>query len=347
MPLFLLLSCILSVFLAPGQSEPWVQLWQAGERGQAIEQLAKELAGRPDAPLEARIQLVQWQLAAAQFEGALRGAEELPESESGLRGRALYFLARYEECLQYLGEKNPDELRLRVEALKYLGRWDRVLALLPRMRDVFGAQSMEVLLVEARDHQTRREYEAAAQKFLAVRSAHPLEPEALFGLGQCFIRLGRRDEARALLEAHRRLTPLLDALEFAQRGVDIAPSSAPNQASVAEAWQALIEFDPRAAERAQASYEQATRLAKAREHTPIALRFARFHWEFTAKREAALEVLAQALRKVPDPRLHVRRSDYLVQLDRKQEALAQLKQALALRPGDPAIGQRIARLEAQ
>ncbi len=347
MPLRTLLFCGLLLLSSPGQSKPWVELWSVGERAQAIQLLSEQVAQEPESTHENRVLLVHWQLAAAQFEGALHTAKDLPAEQRGLRGRALYFLGRYEECLEFLGQEDPSELRMRVEAHKYLGQLEQALGLLPQLRKVFGSASVDVLLLEARDHQGRKQYEEAAQKFAAVRRQKPLEAEALFGLGQCYIRLKRTQEARTLLESHRRLIPLLDALDFAQRGVDIAPSSAPNQATVAEAWQALSEFDPQAAEHALVAYERATLLAKDGERTPIALRLARFHWETMKSSEAALSTLAKAIQLSVDPRLRVRRADYLVELGRPQEALAELRDVLVLRPGDPAILKRIAGIQGQ
>jgi tetratricopeptide (TPR) repeat protein len=341
----LLIACL----LLPQASTPvdeWTALWQSGFRARGIERLLIEVQA-PTAKPGLWAQLVTWELQTSQFEAALKHSEGLAESNLGLRGRALYFLTRYEESLLHLRVEHPEEILMRVEALRALGRLSEQDKLLPKLRETFGINSPQVLIVEARSFQRNKQYAEAVEKYASVRKHDPLHAEALFGQGQCLLRLKQRDQAMVYLEAHRRMLPLLDKLDFAQRGVGIAPRSASNHAALAQAWQALIQMDPSVQEKAAQAFERAAQLASVENCAPIALRHGRFHLEVRKDVDAATRVLTAAYAKCKDVRLLVRNADYHEAAGQFEQALQALGTAAKLRPGDMAIQQRIARIKAR
>jgi len=315
-------------------------LWERGERAAALERMGAELAAAPgDAELRAR--LVSAELDVGRFRAALGHCAGLPEARRGLRGRALYFLTDYEACLEHLRFDDRQELLMRAEALRALGRFDELDALQPRLREVLGADDPAVRLIEAQAALRRGEDEVALPILREVLAREPLEPAALFGLGRALVRLGQREEGLEVLERHRRILPLLDALDFARRGVALAPRSASNQVALGEALVALVPEDHRLLAEARAAHERAWRDATRPEVVPVALRCARFRWETTGEREPALALLAEAIERQDDPRLRVRRADYLTALGRAAEALVELEAAARARPTDAAIQRRI------
>ncbi len=78
------------------------ELWTQGERAQAITALSAELEER-ESPA-ARRQLVEWCFTVHRYRAALEAAAALGEAGDSLKGRALYFLGRYEESLALLDE---------------------------------------------------------------------------------------------------------------------------------------------------------------------------------------------------------------------------------------------------
>ncbi len=321
------------------------RLWADGERLVAIERMTAELEQRPGDQL-LRLSLVQRELLTARFEAALAHSEGLPVERRGLRGRALYFLTRYAEALDFLGDEDPDELLMRAEALRALGRLEEVDALLPRLRAVLGPERVEVRLLEARGLLRRGQSERALELLRGVLREAPLEAEALFTLGRALVRAGKREEGLKLLERHRELVPLLDRLDFARRGVALSPRGGANQAALGDAWLALLPHDRvRATAEARAAYTRALQLAGETELVPIALRAARFRRDAAGDAPGAIELLEDVLERREDVRLRVRVSDYLAQAGRPAEALVHLRRALELRPQDRSIEQRIERLE--
>ena len=321
------------------------QLWASGERLVAIERMSAELQQRPGDEL-LRLSLVERELLTARFEAALAHSEGLPVERRGLRGRALYFLTRYAEALEFLGEEDPDELLMRAEALRSLGRLEEVDALLPRLREVLGPERIEVRLLEARGLLRRGDRERAVELLRGVVQEAPLEAEALFSLGRALLRSGKRDQGLALLERHRELVPLLDKLDFARRGVALSPRGGPNQAALGDAWVALAGLDrARATGEARVAYGRALEPAREAELAPIALRVARFRRDLERDSAGAVTLLEEVLARREDVRLLVRLSDYLVEAGRPAEALVHLRRARDLRPGDLAIQRRIERLE--
>ena len=339
------MHALFALLLLFAQASPESErLWQEGQRLAALERMAAELAERPD-EAGLRTLLVRRELEAARFRAALDHSQGLPAAELGLRGRALYFLTRYEEALEHLRLDDRGELLMRAEALRALGRLDEVQRLLPRLREVLGGEHAQVRLIEARGLIRKGEVEDALQILRAVLRAHPLEAEALFVLGRALMRQGQREEGLRLLERHRALTPLLDELDFARRGVALAPRGASNLAALGEAWRALMPYDPTAAEEAGRAYADALRFAGPAELTPVALRAARFRREDLGDTAAAIELLEGAITRAEDVRLRVRVADYLAQTGERSRALGHLRKALELRPGDRAILERIAKLE--
>ena len=340
MGLWMLLPFVLA------QASPEAErLWAEGERLVAIERMTAELEQRPGDEL-LRLSLVERELLTSRFEAALAHSEGLPVERRGLRGRALYFLTRYGEALDFLGEKDPDELLMRAEALRALGRLEEVDALLPRLREVLGPERVEVRLLEARGLLRRGESEPALELLRGVLRDDPLQAEALFTLGRALLRAGARKEGLLLLQRHRELVPLLDRLDFARRGVALSPRGGANQAALGDAWLALVpHHSVRATAEAGAAYTRAFQLAGETELAPIALRAARFHHDAEGDLPGAIELLEEALQRVEDVRLRVRVSDYLSQAGRPAQALVHLRRARELRPRDEAIEQRIKRLE--
>jgi tetratricopeptide (TPR) repeat protein len=262
-----------------------------------------------------------------------------------LRGRALYGLARYAEALAFLDAVSPATLRMRAECLRALGRFAELEALIPRAAELLGVDDAWVLLARAGQAERAGALPAALRLFRAALEREPLSAEARFGLGRALVRSGARDEGLAVLAQHRVLVPLLDALDFAQRGVELAPLHAPNRAALGDAWRALASFDRGACQRALREYELACELAEASELAPIALRRARLLAEELEDLEGALEVLRKAAERDDDARLFVRAADLLAAAGREREALERLRAALRLRPDDAAILARVEALE--
>ncbi len=341
--LLLLVLCAWPAFAAQSTEAAW-ELWEAGQRAKALAILEERLAESPgDARL--RTGLVEAELSVQRFEAALLHSEGLPPESAGLRGRALYFLTRYREALEYLGDGRDEQL-MRAESLRALARFEELDALVAQLVQEHGEEDLDVQLLIARAHVRRGDDDQAIPLLRRVLIARPLEPEALFALGRALVRTDAREEGLALLNQHRALIPLLDALDFARRGVALAPNGAANQAGLGDAWRALVPFSPAAKDRASAAYAAALTSATPQEVAPIALRAARLHWEALGDPETALNLLALQQRRTGDVRLRVRRADYLTELGRHDEALGELKQALLERPGDRAIEQRLQRVRA-
>lgn len=341
----LLFSALCAWSAFAGQStEEALELWRAGERAKALEILVERLAEDP-ADARLRTELVKAELSVQRFEAALAHAAGLPPEAAGLRGRALYFLTRYAEALEHLGEDREEQF-MRAECLRALARFEELDALVMQLGRSFGPDDLDVKLLVARGHVRRGEDAEAIPLLRHVLGARPLEPEALFALGRALVRTGSREEGLALLQRHRELAPLLDALDFAERGALLAPRGAANQAALGDAWRALVPFSEAAKARAAAAYTAALESASGPEIAPIALRAARLRWETLDDREGAIDLLAEQQRRSGDTRLRVRRADYLTELGRYGEALGELQQALLDRPGDRAIEERLARVRA-
>ena len=339
----LLIHLLLWTVPLQGPLEDGERLWGTGERARALTAWEAALVEQPgDQALRAR--LVRGALDAARFELALAHSPGLGPADRGLRGEALYFLARYEEALEALASDARGQ-RLAAECLWALGRLEELEERLPALRRALGERAVEVRRLEARLLLQRGDDLEAIPLLREVLAQEPLDAEASFALGRALVREGSRQEGLALLERHRTLVPLLDALDFARRGVALAPLGAGNQAALAEAWEDLVAHDPGALERAAAAHDRALALARGAELVPVALRAARFEAELRGSHEQAARLLAAALERAGDVRLRVRRADHLAQAGDIEEARRELRRALEQRPGDNAIQQRLRRLE--
>lgn len=319
-------------------------LWEAGERRAALNRLERAVASKPHNP-PLRRALAEYALALSRPAAALPHALALGERGRDLAGRALFLLGRYEEALERLDALDPDSLLMRIEALHHLGRAGEERAAIAQALARLGPGHAGLRLARARRLAEDGDLAAAAALWREALSDDPLAAEALFGLGRTLVRLGEREEGLRLLERHRRLLPLFDALEFARRSAELSPNHAPNLAALGDAWRALAPFDPRALERALDHYRRADELATAEECVPIALRRARCLAEDAGRLEAALAVLDRAARRVRDPRPLVRAGDLLAAAGRRDEARARYTAALELAPADPAILRRLAALD--
>jgi len=336
------MACALVVLvplLAAAQEAPAdraAELWQAGRRAEAIEAARAELAREPE-PTGLLRRVAEWEMAVHRYEAALADLEPLGPEVDSLRGEALFRLGRYEEAVAKLDASDSWQALMRVEALWALARFEQADAALEEAARVVGEEDPRVLSLQGRRLARLERHAEAAQAFRGALEKDPLLPEALFGLGQALLRSGEREAGLAALERHRALLPLLDALDFARRGVDLAPAHAPNLAALGDAERALGRLD-----QAEAAYREAARLAEPEQLAPIALRHARLLEEDRGDPERALVLLDEAGERSGDPRPWVRAGDLLTRLGRHLEALQRYLRAQVLRPGDPEIERRIA-----
>lgn len=326
----------LLLWCAQGEGAGGAQaLWNAGRRGEAIEGWRRALDATPqDRALRGR--LVEALLATHRYAAALEEARGLGAEAAAARGLALCRLGRHAEALRELPRDDERSLLLRIDAAEALGLFEESDAALDALQARVGALDPRVPALLGRRFARREEFERAAQEFERALAFDPCDPIALFSMGKALLKLGRRDEALRYMAEHRRVTPLLDQLDFAQRAVDLAPAHAANVASVGDAERALGRID-----RAERAYAEAARLAGPDEATPIALRRARLLVEDKKDVRAAVRLLDEAAQHVRDPRLLVRAGDLLLQLDDKREAALRFERALELRPDDAEIRKRV------
>jgi tetratricopeptide (TPR) repeat protein len=323
---------------SPAQSDPQT-LWASGERLAAIEELDRRLSvGSADSPEDERT-LALWQLTVHRYAAALETCAAHAPGLDDLRGEALYALVRYDEALRYLDPDRPTHALLVVDALVALGELERADEALGRARGVLGQDDARLARFEGQAHARAARHPQAVERFRAALATDPLDQAALFGLGRSLVALGERDEGLTALAEHRRLAPLVDALDFARQSLDLAPNHAPNIASVAGAERDLGRLDL-----ARDLYLRALDLAAPEELTPIALRAARLLEEDLKQPEPALSILRTALERASDVRLAVRAGDVAERLGRPEEARALWERALRARPDDAAIRQRLERL---
>jgi tetratricopeptide (TPR) repeat protein len=329
-----------AAFAQEGPQDPEA-LWEAGYRQEAVELWTAALERAPeDAAL--RLRLVRAELAVQRYVAALEHLEPLGDAARGERGRALFFLGRYEEALEFLDPDAAEETLLFADALESLGRFDGTDgadAAVDRAARALGAEHPDVLLLTARRHERHGRWPEAAAVYRKVLEADPLERAALFGLGQALLSCGEEAEGRAVLERHRELLPLLDQLDDARRRVDLAPHHGPNHAAVGDAERALGRID--AAERA---YRTALERTTDEQCVPIALRLARLLREDRQSVDRAVALLAEVSARPAaklDPRPAVRAGDYLMEVGRAFEALQHYLQAEARAPTDPEVRARV------
>ena len=327
---------LLSLFSLSAPQGPR-ELWTQGERTQAITVLSAELEESENPA--ARRQLVEWCFAVHRYRAALEAAGALGEAGDSLKGRALYFLGRYEEALALLDEGDGEAVLMRVEALRALGRdWSEWVEPAAKL---LGERDHRVPLLRARALLERGDHAEAAAGFELVLERAPLEAEAMFGLGRALVLSGKRTRGLETLKMHRELTPLLDALDFAERGLDLSPAHGPNHAALGDAWRGLVSYDPSSYGRAEGAYVTALSRMEGAARVPVHLRRARLIADHGVGFFAAAHTLDRALEEGKDPQLLVRAADYYERGGDVATAIIRLERALAMRPGDRAIRERI------
>lgn len=312
-------------------------LWSRGLRVEAIAAARAELGESRDP--EALSRLVAWQMAIHRYQPALADAERCGSPCARQRAEALYHMGEYALAVELLDERDPLCVLWKVDALEALSRFEESDAVLARVLTAsrIAADDPRILGAQGRSAARRGDFTAAAAAFRAALAADPYDGEALFGLGRALVQAGDREAGLSALERHRRLVPLLDAVDFAQRGIDLAPAHAPNWTALGDAERAITRLD-----RADAAYRRAAELAEDDELVPNALRWARLLAEDRGDTQAAVDLLVRTALRAPDARLHVRAGDMLLAARRANDALAQFEAALALRPSDRKIAERIA-----
>jgi tetratricopeptide (TPR) repeat protein len=334
LPLLLLISN-----LRPQASARAVELFQSGAQHEAVALLEKELVERPDDG-GLRGTLVECLMLRHRYRRALEVMR--PDGGGASRGKALFLLARYDEALTFLDAGDPDEVLMLVDALEALGRMGESDQAVDRAREVLGEGHASVSILTGRRAARAGKHDAAILAYRRALAIDPVSQEALFGLGTSLVRSGARDEGRGVLEEHRRILPLLDRLEFAERSLQLNPAHAPNQAAVGDIQRVLGRE-----RQAEASYRRALEIATDDQLAPIVLRFSRFKVENDNDLDAAIELLRRGERRCGDVRLIVRQGDLFLSHERFEEAEAAFERALTLRPGAPAILERIRKLKTQ
>ena len=327
----IVLALLLCQTAAPRTS---ADLWQAGLRDEAIERASADLARTPgDAALRRR--LAEWEVAVHRYQAAIERLGPPTATPDPLRGLALYRAGELAAALAHLDAREPDQALMRIDALEALGRFAESDAELAGARARLKNDA-RLAACEGRRLARERRFADAAAAFRAALARDPFDGEALFGLGRALVQGGEREEGLQALARHRELVPLLDAVDFARRGVDLAPAHAPNWSALGDAERALGRLD-----RAEEAYRRAAELAREPEHVVAnALRHARLLDEDQKDLEGALRVLDDAAKRADDVRLHVRAGD-LLWASGDRRALAAFERALALRPDDVGLWKRI------
>jgi tetratricopeptide (TPR) repeat protein len=306
-------------------------LWADGRRLEALQAWEARLAARPD-DADLRRRLVERQMEAQRFAAALQTAAPLGPEVDGLRGRALYVLARYEEAVPLLRRDKPDAALMLVDALSALGRTDEARDALDDAAARLGEDHPRVLAMRGRDLAAQGRHAEAVPVFRRALERDPLDREALFGVGTSLARSGEREAGLAALQHHREILPLLDRRDFALQGLALDPGHADNLAALGDVERQLGLVDS-----AEQRYRDGLLRAHAGNAAPIALRLARLLDEDRHHAEAAVVLLDDVFARVPDVRLVVRAGDLLGEAGRWHDAVARYEQALALRPDDAQI----------
>jgi tetratricopeptide (TPR) repeat protein len=309
-------------------------LWADGQRLAALQAWEARLAKHPqDEGLRRR--LAEHQLEAQRYAAALQTAAPLGPELDGLRARALYVLARYDEALPLLRADDPETVLLRVDALSALGKVDEARAALDAAARLLGEDHPRVLALCGRDLAARGLHAEAVPLFRRALAQDALDREAQFGLGNALIRSGERAAGLQALERHRALLPLLDRRDFALQGLALDPTHADNLALLGD-----IERELGLTDSAERRYREAHARAEAGKLAPIALRLARLLEQDRADVDAAVRVLDEADARAPDVRLPVRAGDVLAAAGRWQQALLRYERALSRLPDDAQIRAR-------
>lgn len=311
------------------------EMWSSGARAEAIEVLEGGVRAQPG-ERALRRQLAEALIAVHRYAAALEQARELGRDGAALRGLALFKLGRHADALAELPQDDELSLRLRIDAAEALARFDESDAALELWLVKVGEAHPQAAALRGRREARAGRHEQAVKEFQRALEVDPCDSAALFGLGQSLKRLGQIARALEVLAEHRRITPLLDQLEFVERAVDLAPNHAPNWAAVGDAQRALARI-----ERAREAYRLAAKLAKDDEVVPIALRHARLESEDGRDVDAALAVLEAAGQRANDARVWVRAGDLALERGSRAAARSYFERALALRPGDAQIAKRL------
>lgn len=324
-----------AAFGGEGPAERARKLWSAGQRGEAVSVLEQAVAAAPeDARL--RLQLGEALMALHRYSAAHECARALGREGAALRGAALFKLGRHAEALEELPGDDVASLRLRIDAAEALGRFAESDRALESWLARVGPEHPDAARLRGLREAREGRHERAAAEFELALKRDPCDAAALFGLGQALKRLGQTPRALEVLAEHRRITPLLDQLEFAERAVDLDPNHGSNWAAVGDAQRALGRI-----ELARAAYVRAAELAKSEEVAPIALRHARLEVEDARDAAAALAVLDAAGARANDARLWVRAGDLVLERGERARARGYFERALALRPDDAQILKRL------
>lgn len=317
------------------------ELWQRGQRAEAIESWLASLAQRPeDAGL--RLRLVRAELSTHRYQAALEHARELGDAGRAERGAASYRLAKYAEALAELPRESEEQLLMRIDAaLLVAGALEGARADAAELERRGFARTARAQATLGRIAMLGGERAGAERHFRRALELDPVDRTALFGLGKLLLDAGKEEEGELLLQRHRKVVPLLDQLDFAQRSVDLAPSHGPNHAAVGDAQRALGRSDE-----AAKAYETAEAWCRPEELAPVVLRHARLLAEDRKDARAAVELLDRQFEKARDVRLLVRAGDLLTQERDLVGAQARLRKALELRPNDREILARLEKLEA-
>ena len=330
---------LLALVLAPVLQGPAAQaetLWSAGRRIESIERLAAAVAASPD-DLFLQRRLVEREMTVHHYASALEHMAGLGRDVRSQRALALHGMGRFAEAVEFLDTLDPDQLLLLVATLDRLGRHGSSDRWLERAGRMIGVDDSRVQVLDARRLARLGRYVDVVPIVAKVLAADPYDAEALFLHGQALARTGAREAGLAALERHRALAPLLDDLDFAERGVDLAPGHAPNHARVADVERAIGRLG-----RAEVAYARALELAEHDEVVPIALRAARLFDEDRKDLARALRTLDEAAKRAPDARLFVRKGDLLDTAGQPHEALDALQAAARLRRTDAEVAERLA-----
>ena len=324
-----------AVLALGGQGAAPEELWRAGRHEEALEAWWREQERAPGD--RARLlRIVEAELAVHRYAAALEHARGLGPEGARVRGTALYRLGRPAEALGELGRGSAAELAMRVDALEMLQRFEEADRELAELARVTEGQSASVEAMLGRSAVRRGDTAAGERHFRRALELDPVEPGALHGLGLLLRSGDRRPEGLALLKRHREVTPLLDQLEFAQRGVDLGPTHAANHAAVGDAQRALGRVDA-----ALEAYRTADRLASGDALVPVALRHARLLAEDRKDVASAVRVLESAFERCQSAKLLVRAGDVLAESGDKAGARERWTRALVLRPQDAEIRSRL------
>lgn len=310
-------------------------LWSAGKRVEAIELMAGAAAADPN-DLGLRRRLAEAELEVHWYAAALRHAEGLGPQLDPLRAVALVRLGEFERALTLLSRDDAQALLRRIDCLEALARFEESDRELQRLLERVGENDARLPVLRARAAARQGKTDDAQRWYRRALELDPSDPSALFGLGRLLLTQGQREQGLALLQEHRRVTPLIDQQDFALRAIDLAPLHGPNHAALGDAERALGHID--AAGRA---YRRASELAKPEELAPIVLRQARLVHEDRGDLAGAVALLDAAFERSRDVRLAVRAGDLLLEGKRKADAIRRFEAASALAPKDAQIAKRL------